>query len=160
MKMEEATAGAEGVAILCFRLRGRWFGLDACMAQEVVEVPVVTPLPGSPPHVRGLFPLHGRAIPLVELGLVLGLPAGIAEAAESNDSEDTALVIVASAADMTVGILADKVREIVEIPAREICELRISTGGRVCEFGRGEIDLGEKVVTVLDLKKLLEATRV
>jgi len=148
------------LSILCFSLGERWFGLDVHLVEEVVGEQTLTPVPGTPRHVLGLFPLHGRAIPLFDPACFLELPVGDTRGLAQAKRQDSVRVIVVSSGEMTVGILVDEVREIVEVPRDRLGKLRLSAEGKLVEFALAEVDLGQLVVTVLDLPRLLDAARV
>jgi purine-binding chemotaxis protein CheW len=59
------------VDVLFCEIRGRRCALPAAAVREVVPTPNVTPVPLAPPALRGLAPLRGQVLPLVDLGVWL-----------------------------------------------------------------------------------------
>lgn len=57
--------------MLFFELRGRRCALPVSAIREVLAAPSVTPVPLAPPAVRGIAPLHGHVVPIVDLGVWL-----------------------------------------------------------------------------------------
>jgi purine-binding chemotaxis protein CheW len=58
--------------VVFFELRGRRCALPAAAVSEVAAMPGVTPVPHAPPAVRGIAPLHGQVLPVIDLGVWLG----------------------------------------------------------------------------------------
>jgi chemotaxis signal transduction protein len=63
--------------VLFFEVRGRRCALPVAVVREVMAAPPVTPVPGAPPSLRGLVPVHGQVLPLLDVGpqLAPGTPA-------------------------------------------------------------------------------------
>jgi chemotaxis signal transduction protein len=65
--------------VLFFEVRGRRCALPVAVVREVMATPPVTPIPGAPPALRGVVPVHGQVLPLLDVGPQL-VAAGPAEA--------------------------------------------------------------------------------
>ena len=61
--------------VLKFRVAGLPFALPVGAVVEVVPRVEVRALPHAPPHVVGLLRYRGAAVPVVDLGLLMGGPA-------------------------------------------------------------------------------------
>jgi len=55
--------------------QGTW-AVPAALAEEVVELGSPREVPGTPPHVRGLLVLRGELLPVLDLEVLQGRPAG------------------------------------------------------------------------------------
>jgi purine-binding chemotaxis protein CheW len=60
-----------------FRTGRERFCLSVLDVEEVVEWPIVTPLPMSPAYLMGIFNLRGSIIPLVDIAFTEGRRAGL-----------------------------------------------------------------------------------
>ncbi len=69
--------GGSSRGLCAFWLGGRCYGLDVGLVGGVVQVEGVVPVPRAAATVLGLFNLRGAAVPLVDLALVLDLPAAV-----------------------------------------------------------------------------------
>jgi chemotaxis signal transduction protein len=58
--------------VVFFELRGRRCALPVAAVSEVSAMPSLTPVPHAPAAVRGIAPLHGQVLPVVDLGVWLG----------------------------------------------------------------------------------------
>ncbi|WP_020210401.1 chemotaxis protein CheV [Gilvimarinus chinensis] len=66
--------GQNRLELLIFRLGvGQRFAINVFKVQEVVKLPKLRPVPHSHPHVRGVAQLRGKAVPVIDLGLAIGL---------------------------------------------------------------------------------------
>ena len=99
--------------VLTLDLQGEMFALEAASVREILDMIPVTEVPGADDFVNGLINVRGRVVPLADLRMKLGLerrPATI----------DTRIVVIEADVDgdLTVlGIRADKVHEVAELPA-------------------------------------------
>lgn len=68
-----------GLDVLFFEVRGTRCALPVSVVREVLVTPHVTPVPLAPPPLRGLVPVHGQVLPLLDVGpaLVPGSEAGV-----------------------------------------------------------------------------------
>lgn len=71
-----ATEG-EGLAharkVVTFALSGKRFALEVRYVCEIVLVERLSPLPGTPPYLRGIYDLHGQLLPIFDLRGLLDL---------------------------------------------------------------------------------------
>jgi chemotaxis signal transduction protein len=58
--------------VLFCEIRGRRCAIPTSAVREIVPRPNLTPVPLAPPAIRGLAPLRGQVLPLVDLGVWLG----------------------------------------------------------------------------------------
>jgi purine-binding chemotaxis protein CheW len=69
---------------LIVRLAGDRIALPAAEIDSVVEIDVLTPVPGTPPYVAGLAALRSRVLTVIDAHAALGLPpSGRPPAAEA-----------------------------------------------------------------------------
>jgi len=54
---------------LTFRLGDQDYGIAISKVQEIREWTKVTPLPSSPPYIRGMLNLRGAIVPVIDLRL-------------------------------------------------------------------------------------------
>jgi chemotaxis signal transduction protein len=62
--------------VLFFEVRGRRCALPVSVVREVMATPSVTPVPLAPPLLRGLVPVRGQVLPLIDVGSQLGPGSG------------------------------------------------------------------------------------
>ena len=62
--------------LLIVRLAGERVAFPAADVEAVVEIDMVVPAPGTPPHVAGLAALRCRVLTVIDCPASLGLPRG------------------------------------------------------------------------------------
>ncbi|HSR96633.1 MAG TPA: chemotaxis protein CheW [Kofleriaceae bacterium] len=104
------SSGAPGpLRLVCFDLRAQELALPIADVRETLPVPPITRVFLVPPCMAGVFSLRGDIVPVIDLGILLGLPA----TAVGNDSK---IVVVDHAAGV-VGIVVDRLRDLRTIEA-------------------------------------------
>ncbi|MEM6552130.1 MAG: chemotaxis protein [Planctomycetota bacterium] len=67
-------SGTNELEVLVFSLANQHFGVNVAKVREVILPVIVSAAPEQPPHVRGVFDLRGRVLPLIDLHHYLNLP--------------------------------------------------------------------------------------
>jgi len=101
-----------GGKFLTFFLEDEEYGIEILKVQEIIGMMSITPVPRTPSFVRGVINLRGKVIPIIDLRLKFGMPA-IAQTEET-------CVIVVRAQGVEMGIVVDKVSEVLDIATEEI----------------------------------------
>lgn len=103
---------------LLFSLNAIQYGIQIERIQEIVRLLPMTPVPGTPAHVRGMMNLRGKVIPVVDLRRRFMLP-------EAECSQETCIIVVevrGATAPMLFGLLVDAVNEVQHIRGEDIDE--------------------------------------
>ncbi|MGQ9796163.1 chemotaxis protein CheW [Desulfosoma sp.] len=103
---------------LLFSLNAIQYGIPIERIQEIVRLLPMTPVPGTPAHVRGMMNLRGKVIPVVDLRRRFMLP-------EAECSQETCIIVVevlGTTAPMLFGLLVDAVSEVQHIRGEDIDE--------------------------------------
>lgn len=110
--MNDPTTPAESRALLTFTLNGQTYGVDVRAVREVVPFTGLIPVLHAPEFIRGVIDLRGTALPVMDLRLHEGLPPTEGTA----DSRIIVMELVVDGTAIVVGILADSVEKVVELP--------------------------------------------
>jgi len=152
-------------ALLIFGVAASWFAIDPEFAQELAAQQRPTKVPRVPHYIPGLVKLRGKAVPLLDLEKFFELPP--AADAGRDEEEFRRRVVVVHAKGMTVGLLSDRVRNLVSVPESAFASPDSLPAGRVRDFAQAEIAdptgamaTGGGVIVVLKVDALLEAARV
>jgi chemotaxis signal transduction protein len=159
-KAISATAAAAAGHWLLVETGGVRLGLPATDVVEVRPASRWLPLPAVPEYVCGLINWRGAPLPVLDLASALGL--GSTRPAREVDDDGLAdqRVAVVRNGPYTVGVLSERMSGVVEAAAEEIGEQSTLTHGRLRDFSMGELDRKRGMVALLDLTRLLDATRV
>ncbi|MGR3435814.1 MAG: chemotaxis protein CheW [Shimia sp.] len=93
--------------LLTFSLDGEAYGIDVMAVREIRSWSRPTPLPRTAAHVCGVINLRGTVLPVVDLGLHLGLP--------EREATDRSVIVVIEDSGQLVGLLTDAVSDIVAL---------------------------------------------
>ena len=141
------------VQYLTFLTAGEEYAISIVKVSEIVEYEAVTTVPNTPAWIRGVTNLRGRVVPVVDLAVKFGLPA-------SRISKFTCIIITEvmfQSEQLTMGVLADSVSQVIDLSADEIEETP-PFGTRVkIEYLLGMGALGKKFCLILDIDKVLSA---
>ena len=141
------------VQYLTFFTASEEYAISIVKVSEIVEYEAVTTVPNTPVWIRGVTNLRGRVVPVVDLAVKFGLPA-------SEISKFSCIIITEAmfqGENLTMGVLADSVSQVIELSADEI-EATPPFGTRVkTEYLLGMGALGKKFCLILDIDKVLSA---
>ena len=105
---EPETAGGK---FLNFFLEREEYGIEILKVREIVGTMAITPVPRTPDFMRGVINLRGTIIPVVDLRLKFDMGSGHIE---------DGCIIVVEARGVQMGIVVDKVSEVLDINAEDI----------------------------------------
>ena len=132
---------------LTFALGHGEYGLDILRVKEIIGLMEITSVPRMPECVRGVINLRGKVIPVVDLRIKFGMD-------KASDTQETC-IIVADLGSTLMGIVVDRVREVLDISSDDI-ENPPALGGEVdTRFILGIGKTKEKVVILLDIERVL-----
>lgn len=149
----EETNTTSSQQYVTFSLGEELFGVEVTRTREILSLTPVTKVPQTPDYLMGVINLRGQVVPVVDMRLKLGLRAG-------TETEDTCIIVVDVQVDgevITVGALADAVREVMDIRSDQI-EPPPRLGTRLkTEFinGMGKID--EQFVILLNIDRIFNS---
>jgi purine-binding chemotaxis protein CheW len=138
---------AAGVQFVTFRLGEEQFGVPIGAAQEIVRLSEVTPVPEAPWFVEGVINLRGRIIPVIDLGRRLRLP-------DRPRTRKTRILIV-EMDRRQVGLIVDAASEVLRLPPNAVEPPPPMISGIGVEYITGVGKLGDQLLVLLDLAKVL-----
>ena len=97
---------------LTFVLAEEEYGLEILKVREIIGAMDITSVPRTPDYVKGVINLRGKVIPVVDLRLKFDM-------AEIERTEETCIIVV-NVGDVEMGIIVDKVSEVLDIAEEEI----------------------------------------
>lgn len=136
---------------LTFLLGGEEYAVEILKVQEIIQMQKVTPVPGSPEFIRGVINLRGKVIPVVELRRKFQMMP-------NNDTEKTAIIVMMIEANeslMTMGIIIDDVKEVMDLDSESIEETPTLGGDSNTGFIMGISKAKDSVKMLLDINKVL-----
>lgn len=132
---------------LTFFLGKEEYGTEILKVQEIIGWIDITPVPHVPDFIRGVMNLRGMVIPVVDLRIKLGLPP-VPVTAET-------CVIVTHTSRMRVGVIVDRVCEVVTIAEGQVQAVPSFGGNINTEYLLGIGKQGGRIRLLLDIEKVL-----
>lgn len=107
-----STENAQKDLFLTFQIGQEDFGIDIGDVIEIVGIQKITEVPDMPNYIRGVINLRGKVISVMDVRLRFHM--------EQREYDDRTCVIVVTVDGLTVGLLVDRVNEVVEIAEDKI----------------------------------------
>ena len=132
-----------------FKSGSEYFGIKIEYVNEIIVYQEITEIPETEDYIKGLINLRGKIIPVVD--------ARIRFRQEPFEYNDRTCIIVLNVKNLVVGLIVEKIAEVVEItegnivPNPKIGQADKSQNKYVYGIGR----VGDKVKLLLDPEKLL-----
>lgn len=131
---------------LLIRVGARWCGLRAESVSEVVVPDAVTKIPAQPEHVLGVSLVHGRLVPVINVGPLMPDMDAIL-----SNPRGRRMAVVAHG-ESEIGLLADDAKGVIELPVPEYDPAAAARPA----FIRGEVRWEEELVCLLDVPTLIQ----
>ncbi len=132
---------------LTFWTDNELFGIPISEVVQIISMQEITPLPDFPDYAKGVINLRGNIIPVIDMRIRLKKPE-----AEYNEST---CIIVTSIDDSYIGFIVDTVDEVTDIGEDDISPAPKVSRETANRYLTGIGQVGEKVVLILDLSKIL-----
>ena len=134
---------------ISFAIGGDHYGVDIMSVREIKVWSLVTTIPKQPDFVRGVLNLRGVMVPIIDLRARFG--QGLTDATPMH------IVIIVQIGDRQVGLLADRVLDIVTFPESQIQPVpRVAQSSRI-DFLAGLITTQSGLMALIDLRNLVSA---
>lgn len=140
-------AEAQPGKFLTFFLADEEYGIEILKVQEIIGLMPITRIPRTPDYVRGVINLRGKIIAVTDLRKKFGM--------NYIDETSETCIIVVQTNGVEIGVMVDRVSEVLDIPAAEI-ESTPSFGSSVpTEFLLGIGNTQGGVRLLLNIEKIL-----
>jgi purine-binding chemotaxis protein CheW len=141
------SAASSRVETISFSIGDEQYGVDIMAVREIKGWSEITHLPKQPDYVRGVLNLRGVMVPIIDLRCRFG--QGKTEATPLH------VVIVVQVESRLVGLLADRVLDILSFEASQVQPVpQIARSSRV-DFLSGLVTIDGIMIALVDLPNLL-----
>ena len=150
--MPDPQPATDPQTFLTFGIGGQFFALTVDTVREILDEQPMATLPEAPPDVLGLIDVRGEGVMVMEVSRRLGVRPGL------DHGRRIVVIERAAGAARPVGVIADQVQSVVEIPPEGIepaPQAPGGAGGRDSGLLRGVARLNGQLVMVLDHRILL-----
>jgi purine-binding chemotaxis protein CheW len=138
------------VQLVIFRLGADLFAADVFGVERVLRYTQPNSVPGVPRWIEGVMPYRETVIPVVDMRHRIELP-------DAPITPDTRILVFASTGGW-IGAIVDSVSEVAVLPTANVTPPPALFHGLPAQFMRGIAKVGEHVVVVLDIDRVLSST--
>jgi chemotaxis signal transduction protein len=151
LRVETNQPAARAIAqtYILFSVAGTTYALPSHQVRHMEMVDQVTSVPNAVPFVEGVVFSRGQVVPVLNLRVRFGFERA------SRDLRTRLLVVEVEG--RTIGLLADDAREFTPIPDASIHPPSDAIGGLSGNYLEGVATIGERIVLILNLNKVIEA---
>lgn len=132
---------------ITFRLGDEQFAINVGQVREVLDLSDITKVPTAPSYMRGVVNVRGKAIPVVDLRLMFGLPKGT----DTVNTRILVLEIELGGETAVLGGIADGVDEVIELDPSQIDPPPTIAMRWRSEFILGTGKRGDQFIIILDI---------
>lgn len=134
---------------LTFCIAEESYGLDIGDVIEIIGVQKITQVPDMPPYIKGVINLRGQVIPVMDIRLRFQL--------SPQKYDQRTCIIVTEVAGQTMGMVVDRVNEVVDIPEDQVESPAARSTGAASSYVKGLGKIGDNIRILLDTHKILAA---
>ena len=142
-----AQAGATQTQFISFAIGDDQYGVDIMAVREIKGWSDITHLPKQPEYVRGVLNLRGAIVPIVDLRC--RFRQGLTETTPLH------IVIIVQIGGRQVGLIGDRVLDIVSVDASQIQKVPRTGHGEQTDFLSGLVTHDNVMIALIDLPNLL-----
>jgi purine-binding chemotaxis protein CheW len=132
-----------------FHVAGFFFGIEVAKVQEVMRHQEMTDIPLAPAAIRGLINLRGQIVIAVDSRRSLGLPPLEPGVSPRN--------IILRSDDGGVSLLVDDIGDVLDVPVEAFTPVPENMPAERRELIEGVYNLNDRLLLVLDTKRLLRS---
>ncbi len=137
---------------LTFTVGKEDYGLEIYHVTEIIGIQKITEVPDMPDYVKGVINLRGKVIPIMDVRKRFKF--------DERDYDDRTCIVVVHINDTSLGLVVDTVKEVSDIPEKDIQPPPEIAEGNRQFFIRGLGKVEEEVKILLDAEKLLSKSEI
>ena len=135
-----------GNQFVTFNIGLEEYGIAIKSVQEITAYRELTHLPNTPNYVKGILNLRGSVIPIMDPRIKFGLT--------ENADNKMSVVIIFKAQDKTVGMIVDKISDVLTIEQKNIEETPDVSAQINTQFIDGIGKVNERFIIILNIDKI------
>jgi purine-binding chemotaxis protein CheW len=133
---------------LTFFLGEEVYGIEIGYVTEIIGIQPITKVPEVKDYIKGIINLRGKIIPVIDMRLKFRK--------EPIEYDDRTCIIVIDADNMTMGLIVDKVSEVISIDGENMVPPPSHKTGIRNKYLQGIGKVGSDVILLLDCKMLFD----
>lgn len=150
---QDEDSGAKKTSrVLVFSLGGENYCAGITQIKSVAKISMITRVPNTPDFVVGVMNLRGQILSLLDIRRFFGLP--------DKKINESSRVIVTDVTGSPVGILADAVKQAIDVDEALIQPPLATVSERLTAYTKGQVQMEKDILVILDLEKVLRAEEI
>ncbi|WP_250625336.1 chemotaxis protein CheW [Pinirhizobacter soli] len=145
---DAANQAMDATQYLTVNLANEEYGVDILAVREIRGWTPVTRIPQAPSYVLGVLNLRGAIVPVLDLRLRFGLVR--------EEYTATTVTVIVTVAGKNFGVVVDAVSDVVDVDAAAIRPVPDMGTAVDTEYLKGLTSVGERMVLLLDVDRLLQ----
>jgi purine-binding chemotaxis protein CheW len=141
-------ASDEAAQYLTVNLGNEEYAVDILAVREIRGWTAVTRIPQAPPYVLGVLNLRGAIVPVLDLRLRFSL--------DREEYTATTVTVIVMVNGRQFGVVVDAVSDVVEVAPGSIRPVPDMGTSVDTEYLKGLTSVGERMVLLLDVDRLLQ----
>lgn len=134
---------------LIFQLAGEFYGSALLAIKEIIKMTAIKPTPYMVPYFKGVVNLRGQIVSIVDLRIKFGVKC---------ENPQKGLIIVVDTPNGVLGAIVDELVSVEDIEAKDIDNNPSIATTIPMNFFQGIAKLDSRLVTLVDISKLLSET--
>jgi len=123
-------------------------GLDTSQVREIIKNTQLTKVHLAPDYVKGVINLRGEIATVIDLRIKFGLTV--------TDKEKNTEIVVVRVASENIGLMVDRVRDVIWADKKEITPPPSNIGGVTGIYFEGIFKMKHELVSILNCEELLK----
>lgn len=143
----EHSKGSEARQYVIFKLEKEEYGVDIQKVTTIERILSIARVPKTPDFIKGVINLRGEIIPVIDLRKKFNIPS-------IEETEDTRIIII-KIGEISAGIVVDAVAEVTQLSEESIETVSSFSSEYATDYILGVGKLDNRIITLLDLEKLV-----
>ncbi len=138
----------EGGEALFFSIDDIVYGIEIKYISTIISIEQITVVPKVPDYIKGITNLRGKILPVISVRRRFGKP-------EIPYDDRTCIIVLEFDDGNLVGIIVDRMREVMTVKAEEICLPPDFKNVNTNKYIKNIIESGGEIKQLLDCEKLV-----
>jgi len=135
------------VQVVSFHLGSEEYGVDISQVQEIIRMVEITHVPRAPHFMEGVINLRGQLIPIIDLRTRFDM--------SRLGATKSTRIIVTEIGSKKVGMVVDRVSEVINIPIENVEGAPEMIAGVGTEYIQGVGKMNDRLIIMLDLTMVI-----
>ncbi|NLP25787.1 MAG: purine-binding chemotaxis protein CheW [Clostridiales bacterium] len=142
-----AQFNTDGGEILMFTVDRVLYGVEIQYITEIIGIQPITIVPRVPSYIKGVINIRGKVVPVINVRNRFSIP--------EIPYDDRTCIIVVELGEIVVGLIVDRVREVITVKPSEISSTPDNNQNSSNQFIRSIIESNDEIKLLLDVRKLV-----